>query len=176
MRWRVAGALGLVLSTFFGFAWPLVLAAMPSERSCIPAPPTAADASAIQLLRQRVKEGEGVFRSEGAERYAMLGGLPQPSWDWGARSFGFSEGLYDERRRMMAHPENLQFDLDQGFRWLVLGPRDSAVVEAARRWVQDGRAEVAAEIPPLLCSINADGAAQDDRTVSVLASRKRQIP
>jgi hypothetical protein len=148
-RWRVAGALGLVLSTFFGFAWPLVLATHPPGPDCVDSPPTGADASAIDFLRQRVKEGEGVFRSERAEVYAMFGGLPQPGWDWGVQSFGFGERLYEERRRMTAHPEDLAADREQGFRWLVLGPRDGSALEAARRWVQAGDAEVAAEFAPL---------------------------
>jgi hypothetical protein len=148
-RWRVAGAAGLALATFFGFAWPLVLAANPPGRDCVPAQPSGADASAIDFLRRRVREGEGVFRSEGGEVYAMFGGLPQPGWDWGVQSFGFSEGLYDERRRMNAHPEDLEVLRQQGFRWLVLGPRDGAVIAAARRWVESGDAEIAAEFTPL---------------------------
>jgi hypothetical protein len=79
----------------------------------------------------------------------MFGGLPQPAWDWGVRGFGFSEALYERRRRVLAHPEDLREDVQQGFRWLVLGPSDAAVQQAAVPWIAAGDAELVASFPPL---------------------------
>jgi hypothetical protein len=150
-RWRAAGLVGVGLATFFGLAWPLALATHPPPRAgdCVPPPPAGADADAIAFLRGHVREGEGVFRSEHPDLYAMAGGLPQTSWDWGTQGFGFSESLYDARRTMLAHPDDLAGFEAQGFRWLVLGPRDGAVMSAAQRRVQAGTATVVATFPPL---------------------------
>jgi hypothetical protein len=152
-RLRVAGAVGLVASTAFGLAWPLSIAAThpPTIEAgqCLPAPLTGADAAAVALLRRRVSAGEAVFRSERADAYAMRAGLPQQTWDWGTQGFGFSDGLYQERRALIAHPDDLEAFRRQGFRWLVLGPRDGHALVAARQWVSEGKAEVAGEFPPL---------------------------
>jgi hypothetical protein len=148
-RWRVAGAAGLVAATFFGFAWPLSLAASKAGRDCSPSQLAPADAAAIDFLRGKVEAGEGVVRSDHPELYAMFGGLPQTSEDWGVRGFGFSDALFARRRRMLAHPEDLHEDMAQGFRWLVLGPSDRAVEEAVKPWIVAGDAEVAASFPPL---------------------------
>jgi hypothetical protein len=149
-RLRVPAAAGLLACTFFGFAWPLALAASRPQRGCVPDAPSAADRAAIELLRGRVGAGEGVFRSEGADAYAMLGGLPQPTWDWGAERFGFAQHLFDERRRLLAHPTDLDALKSQGFRWLVVGPRDGSLRPAVQQWIEDGRAERVADLPPLV--------------------------
>jgi hypothetical protein len=146
-----------VLATFFGFSWPVALTwsawskhAVAFSRDCLPPPPEGADAGSIDFLRRHVRGGEGVFRSERADAYAMYGGLPQPTWDWGARSFGFSDALYDERRRLTAAPDDFDLARKQGFRWFVLGPRDGPrVLAAAEQWTQENRAELVAEFPPL---------------------------
>jgi hypothetical protein len=148
-RWRPAGVVGLLAATFFGFAWPLSLASTKAGSDCSATQLAPADAEVIDFLRGRVKAGEGVLRTEHAELYAMFGGLPQPAWDWGTRSFGFSEALYERRRRVLAHPEDLREDAQQGFRWLVLGPSDAAVQQAAVPWIAAGDAELAASFPPL---------------------------
>jgi hypothetical protein len=152
-RLRVAGAVGLVASTAFGFAWPLSLAAMHAPTieagQCLPPPLTGPDAAAVELLRRRVSAGEAVFRSERADAYAMRAGLPQQTWDWGTQGFGFGDGLFQERRVLIAHPDDLEAFRRQGFRWLVLGPRDARALTAAREWVSEGKAEVAGEFPPL---------------------------
>jgi hypothetical protein len=157
--WRVAGAAGLGACTFFGLAWPLSLTwthppqaflLVRGAHDCLPAEPAGADRDAIAFLRDRVQAGEGVFRSRGADAYAVYGGLPQPSTDWGVRAFGFGKALYEARRRMMELPDDPGVYLAQGFRWVVLGPEDGArAAEMARQWVNDGRAELAAQFPPL---------------------------
>jgi hypothetical protein len=148
-RWRLAGAAGFALCTVFGFAWPIGLTLIPSGHDCVPPGPTGADALAVDFLRQRVKEGEAVFRSERADTYAIYGGLPQPTWDWATRAFGFSEILYDERRGLLDHPDDLDAYRLQGFRWFVLSSRDARVLATVTRWAQENRAERAAEFPPL---------------------------
>jgi hypothetical protein len=156
-RWRIAGAAGLVASTFFGFAWPIALTwaaraahATAFSRDCLPPPPEGADAEAIDFLRRHAAAGEGVYRSERADAYAMYGGLPQPTWDWGTLSFGFSETLFDERRQLSAAPDDLDLARAQGFRWIVVAPHDGPrVAEAARRWTEEHRAVLFAEFPPL---------------------------
>jgi hypothetical protein len=147
-RLRLAAGAGVLLATFFGLAWPLALTFQRPARECLPPPPVGADRQAIDFLRGRVVEGEGVYRSEGAGVYA-LHGLPQQTSDWAVERFGFSQRLFDDRRRMTAHPEDTAAFTDQGFRWLVLGPADGPLLLAARAWTLDGRAEVAAEFPPL---------------------------
>jgi hypothetical protein len=149
-RLRVPAAAGLLACTFFGFAWPLALTANRPPRGCVPDVPSAADQAAIDFLRGRVAAGEGVFRSEGADAYAMRGGLPQPSWDWGAEKFGFGQRLFDERRRLLGHPADLEALQSQGFRWLVVGPRDAALQQAVRGWIEENRAERVADFPPLV--------------------------
>ena len=149
-RWWPLGIAGLVGCTFFGFAWSMALTVKLPTRNCLPHAPTGADEAAITFVRQRVAGGEGVFRSENADVYAILGGLPQPSWDWGTRGFGFSDSLYAERQRVLDHPDDLDALRNQGFRWLVLGPHDARALAAARRWTDEGRAELAAEFPPLM--------------------------
>jgi hypothetical protein len=157
-RWRALGAAGLLACTFFGFAWPLSLTWLhgqgpfllqPGAHDCLPPRPTGADEGAIAFLRSRVQAGEGVFRSQGADAYAVYGGLPQPTADWGVRTFGFGKALFDDRRRMMALPDDPGVYLGQGFRWLVLGPDDGPRADIARRLTDDGRAERVAEFPPL---------------------------
>ena len=150
-RWRAAGFVGLGLATFFGFAWPLALATHPPPRAgdCVPPPPAGADADAIEYLRAHVRAGEGVFRSEHPDLYALAGGLPQTSWDWGTQGFGFSESLYEARRAMLAHPDRPRGLRSAGLpRWLVLGPHDGAVMSAAKRRVDAGTATLVATFPP----------------------------
>jgi hypothetical protein len=149
-RLRILAAVGLVASTFFGFVWALALTANRPQRGCVPEAPSAQDQAAIDFLRGRVGAGEGVYRSEGADAYAMLGGLPQPTWDWGAERFGFGQRLFAERRRLLAHPDDLDALRSQGFRWLVVGPRDGALRQAVQRWIDEDRAERVADFPPLV--------------------------
>jgi hypothetical protein len=149
VRWAPLGLAGLAACTFFGFAWAVALARGP-DRSCIPPMPSPADRDAMEFLRGRLVEGEGVYRSEHADAYAMYAGLPQPTWDWGVKSFGFGQALYDERQRLLDHPDDLEALRKQGFRWLVLAPRDGVASQAAQRWVSEDRAEVAAQFPPLI--------------------------
>ena len=147
-RFWVLGAAGLVACTFFGFAWAVALTFRHPGGSCVP-PAPAADVAAIDFLRQHVSAGEGVFRSEHADAYAIRAGLPQPTWDWAVKQFGFSDALYQERQKLIDRPDDLAAFRAQGFRWLVLAPRDTIARQAAERWVSDGRAERVTEIPPL---------------------------
>jgi hypothetical protein len=150
-KWRFAGAAGIVLCTFFGVAWPVALTLAPPVHDCVPPPPAGADASAIDYLRRHVRAGEGVFRTEHADLYAIYGGLAQPTSDWGTESFGFRRSLFDDRRRLLAHPEASDAYLAQGFRWIVLGPGDGPRArQTAERWVHEGQAERAADFPPLM--------------------------
>jgi hypothetical protein len=149
-RLRVPAALGMLACTFFGLAWPLALTANRPARGCLPDAPSPADQAAIDFLRAHVGAGEGVFRSEGADVYAMRGGLPQPTWDWGAEKFGFGQRLFEDRRRLIAHPSDFDALEGQGFRWLVLGPRDAALMHAAQTWIDENRAERVAEFSPLV--------------------------
>jgi hypothetical protein len=80
----------------------------------------------------------------------MWGGLPQPTWDWGAERFGFGQRLFEERRRLIAHPADFEALESQGFRWLVLAPRDGALLQASQRWIEENRAERVADFPPLV--------------------------
>jgi hypothetical protein len=151
-RLRVAGALGLAASTAFGFVWPLSIAAMVPhtiQASQCPRLPPGPEAEAVDFLRRRVSAGEAVYRPESAPLYAMQGGLPQQTWDWGTEGFGFGEHLYEERRWLISHPDDLEAFRRQGFRWLVLGPFDRRELVAARSWVSEGKADVAGEFPPL---------------------------
>ncbi|HLK39180.1 MAG TPA: hypothetical protein VKU41_20605 [Polyangiaceae bacterium] len=147
--WRVAGAGALALCTFFGFSWPLALALQRPPPDCLPPALPEADRSAVDYLRARIAAGESVFRSEHADAYAVYGGLPQQTVDWGVASFGFGDSLHDRRRRLLANPGDLDELLRQGFRWLVLGPPDGVRLRVADGWVREGRADLAVEFPPL---------------------------
>lgn len=148
-RWWPLGAAGIAACTFVSLAFSVSLTVDGPGRSCLAKVASPADGDAILFLRQRIAAGEGVFRSENADAYAELGGLPQQSWDWGVKSFGFSEPLYARRQHLIDHPDDLDDFEKQGFRWLVLGPRDTLTLDAARRWTRDGRAQLSAEFPPL---------------------------
>jgi hypothetical protein len=143
------GVAGVLACTFVSLAFSADLTLRAPGPSCLARVASPADLDAIDFLRRRIQAGEAVYRSENADAYAQLGGLPQPSWDWGVKSFGFSEGLYAERQRLIDHPDDLDAFEPQGFRWLVLAPRDVKAREAARRWAGDGRAELAAQFGAL---------------------------
>ena len=145
-----AGIVGLAACTMVSFAFSVTLTANAGHAvSCMPRA-SEADRRAIAFLRQRIAAGETVFASVDADAYAELGGLPQQTWDWGVRGFGFSDALFAERQRLLDHPEDLDAMRAEGFRWLVLTSADTGVLEAARRRVADQRAELAAEFPPLV--------------------------
>jgi hypothetical protein len=148
-RWWPLGIAGLVACTFVSLAFSWKLTVDSPGRSCLARVASPADEDAIRFLRERVAAGEAVFRSENPDAYAELGGLPQQSWDWGVKSFGFSDSLYAQRQHLIDHPDDLDELEKQGFRWLVLAARDAVALDAARRWTRDGRAELAAEFPPL---------------------------
>ncbi len=65
------------------------------------------------------------------------------------KQFGFSDFLYDERQKLIDHPDDFAAFRAQGFRWLVLAPRDTLARQAVERWAVDGRAEHAVDFPPL---------------------------
>ena len=156
-RWRVAGALGLAVSTAFGLAWPLAMSLRfqgygenQLSSHCFPrhAPPPAPDLAAIDFLRGRIRAGEAVYRTENAESYSLFGGLPQLYPQTGP--FGFSDSLFAPREMLIRHPSGEPGPfVDQGFRWLVLSPRDGSLEGAAEHWVKTGQADLAAEFPPL---------------------------
>ncbi len=148
-RWWPLGVAGLLACTFVSLAFSWDLTVRSPGRSCLARVASPADDDAIRFLRPRMAAGEAVFRSENADAYAELGGLPQQSWDWGVKSFGFSDSLYTARQHLIDHPDGLDDFEKQGFRWLVLSPRDTAALVAAQRWAGDGRAELVAEFPPL---------------------------
>src|SRR3984957_20268590 len=146
-RWWPLGIAGLLACTFVSLAFSADLTVRTPGPSCLAHVAPPADLDAIEFLRRQIRAGEAVYRSENADAYAQLGGLPQQSWDWGVKSFGFSESLYAERQRLIDHPDDLDALQAQGFRWLVLAPtpKDAKALEAARRWTGDGRAELAAQ-------------------------------
>ena len=110
--------------------------------------PSLADQQAIAWLRGRVGAREGVFRSERPETYALYGGLPQTSWDWGVESFGFSNSLYEARKHLLSNISPLALQ-QQNFRWIVVGPADKGLSQTLETWAQNGQAEMAVEFPPL---------------------------
>jgi len=149
-RWWPAGIVGLAACTMVSIAFSVTLTTNAAHAvSCLPRS-SEADRRAIAFLRPRMVAGEAVFASRDADAYAVFGGLPQQTWDWGVRSFGFSDTLYAERQRLIDHPEDFDAMRAQGFRWLVLSDEDTAVRDAARRLVADQRAELAAEFSPLV--------------------------
>jgi hypothetical protein len=150
-RWWPLGIAGLLACTFVSLAFSADLTVRTPGPSCLAHVASPADLDAIEFLRRQIRAGEAVYRSENADAYAQLGGLPQQSWDWGVKSFGFSESLYAERQRLIDHPDDLDALQAQGFRWLVLAPtpKDAKALEAARRWTGDGRAELAAQFGAL---------------------------
>ncbi len=65
-----------------------------------PMPPD--DARAASFIRARVKPGEVVYRQKRrAAGYAQFAGLPVPWSDWGTKTFGFPQALYDARESLM---------------------------------------------------------------------------
>ena len=156
-RWRIVGVLGLAVSTAFGLAWPVAMSVRAKgydgdqlNSHCFRrhAPPPAPDLAAIGFLRGRLRAGESVYRTENAESYTLFGGLPQLYPQGGP--FGFSDSLFATRQRLIDHPPGDPGPfVDQGFRWLVLAPRDAALERSMQRWVKAGRADLVVEFPPL---------------------------
>ena len=146
MRWAAALALAVALlgATSAGFAYPTAMGGdMKGIWFCheLPNPATLDDAHAIAWLRGRVGPGELVFRSQGAEAYAVWGGLPQSGVDWGAETFGFSPRLFQQRQALIARPPVAPGPyLDEGIRWFVLGPSDDRMTAIAAGWIGAHRA------------------------------------
>jgi len=152
-RLRIPGGAAFATMIFFGVTWPAALTLdLRGIFFCkqIDGPPPPADQQAIDLLRPLVREGEAVYRTDHGNVYALYGGIPQPHWDWGVESFGFSQSLYDERHRLLADPPDSPAAFRaQGFRFLVLGPSDAKLAGFAARWAQQGKARLLAKFPPL---------------------------
>jgi hypothetical protein len=105
---------------------------------------------AIDYLRHHIVAGEKVLRTHDSWLYAVYGGLPQASSDWGVNSFGFSKLLDHQRDVLITRPSSKADDyLAQSFRWFVLDDQDHALVDSMNQWVHEGRAEQRAEFPPL---------------------------
>jgi hypothetical protein len=151
-KFRLLGVLGLAGCIAFGVGWSVALSLdMPKRFFCKElGPRPGPDQAAIDFLRLRIGAGEGVFRTENADAYSAYGGLPQPNWDAGVLSFGFSDWLFSARQTLMQNPSAAPEDYSrQAFQWMVLGPKDGQLLTFAERWAADGRAQLAAEFPPL---------------------------
>jgi hypothetical protein len=150
---RILGVAGLLGCTFFGVGWSAALALdMPSLWFCrnLTPLPTVPDQAAIAFLRTHVREGEGVFTVQFPDAYAVYGGLGTPSYDWGIASFGFSSDLFTRRKELFEHPPSDPDPyLEQSFRWIVVRDSEPRQEADVARWAREGRAELAAEIPPL---------------------------
>ena len=152
-RTRPWGALALALTSVFAVGWvvPFVFK-MPENWYLKQArfPISAADRQAIAFLRDRVAAGESVFRNHDEHAYAVEGGLPEGSWDWGTESFGFSQSLFDARDALYKHPSaNLDDYVKQTFRWFVIQFDDREMRMNAEAWKQKGLVETVAQFPPL---------------------------
>ncbi len=137
--WRQPWApVALALSLLGSAAW-LVQSAR-SEDTCYVAPvPAGEEAQAADWLRRNARAGEGVFGTRSMEPYAIWGGLPINAVDQGVHLFGFSQPLLDERARLERDPDPAAL-VRAGFPWVLVRPSDARFM----RWVQEGRARVAA--------------------------------
>jgi hypothetical protein len=150
-RWLAVG--GALACSIFSLCWVVAVGGnLPGLWFCktVPGPPSPADQQVIDYLRDALQPGELLYRSRDVKLYTLYGGLPEPELDYEADVDGFTPQLLQERHRFLANPpSDVDGFLRQDFRWVILGPEDGRLATAAEGWVNEGRAELRAEFPPL---------------------------
>jgi hypothetical protein len=109
------------------------------------------DQRAASFVRARVAPGEVVYRERRRSAgYAQWGGLPVVWDDWGTHGFGFPEARFARRTMLLQTlPAAPAAWLDEGVRWLVLGPADAPLRARADAWIASGDATQAASFGEL---------------------------
>lgn len=152
---KAAAGVLLVGATIGGLLYPflfLVVPGMTPEKGfrLHPQALDADEAQAARWLARHVGPDEIVWsRVDRSPGYAQWAGVPQAFFDAAVPSFGFAPDRLRTRIELLREPpEDPGPFVDEGIRWLVLGPRER-INSQVDRWLREGTAREAARFGTL---------------------------